>query len=99
MEVTWGSGEKSNRLQQNQLMLLKCSHTGKNFPGADVIGEHVLVVLAIRLLLKHLQKQKYKPRKNIEILRKNEVKKGYAVEVQNRYAVLRMEQIVTAEEQ
>ena len=64
----------------------------RTFPGADVSSDHVPVVAIIRLKLKHLRKPKCKPKKNTELLGKDdEMTKKYAVEVQNRYAVLKAE--------
>jgi len=64
----------------------------RTFPGADVSSDHVPVVATIRLKLKHLRKPNCKPKKNTELLRKDdEMTKKYAVEVQNRYAVLKAE--------
>lgn len=64
----------------------------RTFPGADVNSDHVPIVSTVKLKLKQLRKPKTKPKKNIYLLgRDNEMTERYAVEVRNRYAVLKNE--------
>lgn len=64
----------------------------RTYPGADCDSDHVPVVADIRVRLKKMRREEVKPRRDVQVLRRNEeLKQRYIVTVENKYEMLRDE--------
>ena len=55
------------------------------YPGADISSDHNPVVMKIQLKLKNISKKKSIPKRNLEMLKDEEMRSRYSVFVSNRY--------------
>ena len=64
----------------------------RTYPGADCDSDHVPVVADIRVRLKKLKREEIKPRRDVQVLKRNEeLKQRYILTVENKYQMLRDE--------
>ena len=65
----------------------------QTYPGADVNSDHCLLVAKMKLRLKIPKKSTRKMQVDLNALKEEETRKAYAVEVKNRYNILRNEEM------
>ena len=70
----------------------------KMYPGADVGSDHVPVVMNIRLRLKKLASGRKTIRRNLEILRDEDIRQTFSIKVNNRYEELMCEEPMQLED-
>ena len=65
--------------------MVKDVHT---YPGADIMSDHCLLLAKMTLKLKILKKSKPQERFDINLLKQNDYKEQFSVEVMNRFNIL-----------
>ena len=64
----------------------------KTYPGADVNSDHNLMIGRVSIKLKKVKKQKGREQYDLNMLKDEESRVKYAVEVKNRYEALAVEE-------
>ena len=70
----------------------------KTYPGADVNSDHNLMIGRVSIKLKKVKKQKGREQYDLNMLKDEESRVKYAVEVKNRYEALAVEEAEQIEE-
>ena len=60
----------------------------KAYPGADVNSDHNLVVIKLKVKLKKVQKTQGREHLNLDLLRENNYRSRYNIEIRNQYDIL-----------
>ena len=71
----------------------------KTYHGADVGSDHVPVVMSIRLRLKKLARGRKTTRRNLEILRDEDIRQTFSIKPNNRYEELMCEEPMQLDDQ
>ena len=95
---TWKSPGDRHRNQIDYIMIRKRFRNNiknvKTYPGADMGGncDHVLLVAKINIKMKVIKKRKIEEQLDYNMLKQQEIKDRYAVEVNNIYNTLNIEE-------
>ena len=99
---TWRSPGDVYRNQIDFLLINKrfknCVKDVKSYPGADVNSDHNLLIGRVSIKLKKVKKQKGREQYDLNMLKDEESRVTYAVEVKNRYEALAVEEAEQIEE-
>ena len=100
---TWKS---PGDIRRNQIDYIMCNKRYKNgikdvqtYPGADINSDHCLLVAKTKFKLKKVKKGSVIEQYDLSMLKEENIRCQYALEVKNRYAALNDEEIPQTEEE
>ena len=71
----------------------------QTYPGADIQSDHSLIIAKTKFKLKKVKKGKPKEQYDLSMLKTENIRQQYAIEVKNRYEVLNIEEVQQTEEE
>ena len=100
---TWKSPGDIKRNQIDFIMVNKRYKNGvkdvQTYPGADIMSDHNLLIAKMKFKLKKVKKGSSKDQYDLNMLKKEDIRKRYAVEVKNRFEALNIEEAQQTEEE